>query len=154
MDLSGVGSQHWKQNSKFIGLFDNFLTLMETGVFCTCRAIVQSRVDIGTAGESHAGLRKKWQRVAGRRSRLGCTALGGLRRSENAARRFAMRTIPFMSTALIALIASVWTSASADTIYTNIPVELDPTGYYSQPYQAGGLAEFGDRINFGGSARL
>ena len=65
-----------------------------------------------------------------------------------------MRTIPFMSTALIALTASVWTSASADTIYTNIPVTLDPTGYYSQPYQADSLAEFGDRINFGGSARL
>ena len=65
-----------------------------------------------------------------------------------------MRTIPFMSTVLIALSASVCTSASADVIYTNIPVELDPTGYYSQPYQAESLAEFGDRINFGGDDRL
>ena len=45
----------WAHNtgSKILNLSDYliiFLTLMETGVFCTCRAIVQSRVDIGTAG--------------------------------------------------------------------------------------------------------
>jgi len=31
MDLSGVGSQHWKQNPKFIGLFDNLFDFDENG---------------------------------------------------------------------------------------------------------------------------
>ena len=45
-------------------------------------------------------------------------------------------------------------AASADTVvYSNIPTTLDPTGYYSQAYQADSLAQFGDRINFGGTAR-
>ncbi len=45
----------WAHNtgSKILNLSDYliiYLTLMETGVLCTCRAIVQSRGDIGTAG--------------------------------------------------------------------------------------------------------
>ena len=45
----------WTHNtgSKILNLSDYlimYLTLMKTGVLCICRAIVHSRVDIGTAG--------------------------------------------------------------------------------------------------------
>jgi hypothetical protein len=45
----------WAHNtgSKILNLSDYlliYLTLMKTGVFCICRAIVHSRVDIGTTG--------------------------------------------------------------------------------------------------------
>jgi hypothetical protein len=69
MDLSGVGSQHWKQNSKFIGLFDNLFDFDENGGYCAfVEPLFVVVLILELQGESHAYVRKKWQRVAGGRS--------------------------------------------------------------------------------------